>query len=57
MQQRALAHYNNLVLALMATTAQDRGTSGLIGKVSSCLVSIFAQADMLGGLDAIKTAL
>ena len=47
-QQRALAHYNTLVNALMAATAADRGSPSIIGKVSQCFVSILMQADMLG---------
>ena len=41
-QQKALAHYNTLVLSLMAATAADRGSPSIIGKVSLCLVSILA---------------
>jgi len=56
-QKRALAHYNVLVTSLMAATAADRGQPSIIGKVSQCLVSIMAQADMLGQLEGMGSAL
>ena len=42
----------------MAATAMDRGNSNdIIGKISSCLVSILAQAEMLGQLEGVRAAL
>jgi len=41
----------------MAATALDRGSKSILGKVSECLVSILAQAEMLGQLEGIKVAL
>jgi len=56
-QQKALAHYNTLLVSLMAATALDRGSKSILGKVSSCLVSIFSQAEMLGQLEGMRSSL
>ena len=56
-QQKALAHYNNLVISLMAATALDRGSKSIIAKVGECLVSILAQAEMLGQLEGMQASI
>ena len=56
-QQKALAHYNTLVFALMAATALDRGTPQFLPKVAQCFVSILAQAEMLGQLEGMRGAI
>ena len=41
-QQKALAHYNTIVISLMAATAADRSQPSILGKVSQCLVNLLA---------------